>query len=159
MKSQGPAPAGAAERPPPLSVCIQNCNSLNLTGLTGNLDTKLLAITATKADIILLSDTRIISSKGVSASSRIREGLRNCKSKKYNAYFNSTSNSRGTALLVGADLDISINKEYKDVHENYYVMCITIKGVAYCIGSVYGPNQTSREFFRNMSNVIGICIT
>jgi hypothetical protein len=135
-------------------VCIQNCNSLNLTGLTGNLDTKLLAITATKADIILLSDTRIISSQGVSASSRIREGLRNCKIKKYNAYFNSTSNSRGTALLVGADLDISITKEYKDIHENYYVMSMKIKGVAYGIGSVYGPNQTSREFFRNLSSVI-----
>jgi exonuclease III len=55
---------------------------------------------------------------------------------------------------VGADLDISITKEYKDVHENYYVMCITLKGVAYGIGSVYGPNQTSREFFRNLSSVI-----
>ncbi len=49
---------------------------------------------------------------------------------------------------------VSITKEYKDVHENYYVMCITIKCVAYGIGSVYGPNQTSREFFRNMSSVI-----
>ncbi len=151
---QGPTPAGAAERPTPLSVCIQNCNSLNLTGLTGNLDTKLLAITATKADIILLSDTRIILSQGVSASNRTIEGLRNCKIKKYNAYFNSTSNSRRTAILVGADLDISIIKEYKDTQENYYVICMTINGFSYGIGSVYGPNQTSRDFFRNLSSVI-----
>ncbi len=57
--------------------------------------------------------------------------------------------------MVGADLDVSIIKEYKDLYENYYVMSMKIKGIAYGISSVYGPNQTSREFFRNLSSVIG----
>jgi hypothetical protein len=102
---------------PSLSFTIQNCNSLNLTGTSQNFDLKLAAIVQSRADVILLSDTRIISSKGVSSSQRITISLRDCKFRKYNAVFNSSSNSRGVAILLGTDLEVVLNKEYRDIDE------------------------------------------
>jgi hypothetical protein len=124
---------GAANSPPtPLSFSIQNCNSLNLTGTTGNFDSKLTAIVMAKSDVILLS-------------------LRDSCIKKYNILFNSSLNSRGTAILLAADMDYMVNMEYKDTGENYYILDISINGSRYCIGSVYGPNNTCRDFYRNLN--------
>jgi hypothetical protein len=107
--------AGEAEAPAqPLSICIYNCNSLNLTGPTGNFDLKLSAIVQSKADLILLSDTRVVSNQGVSATQRIGNCLRDCTVRKYNAFFNSSSNSRGTAILIANDVQFTIETEYKD---------------------------------------------
>jgi hypothetical protein len=66
----------------PLIFDIQNCNSLNLTGLTSNFDLKMTAILRGDADIIFLSDTRIISNKGISSSQRIKNCLRDSGAKK-----------------------------------------------------------------------------
>ncbi len=106
---------------------MQNCNSLNLTGTTGNFDTKLVAIVQAKTDIILLLDTRVVSGHGVSSTNRISNALRDSSIKKYTAFFNSSANSRGTAILIALDLNIVINKEYKDPSENYYIIDTTIK--------------------------------
>jgi exonuclease III len=134
---------------------LQNCNSLNLTGTTGNFDAKLIAIVQAKTDIILLSDTRVVSAHGVSSTHRISNTLRDSSIKKYMALFNSSANSRGTAILVSLDLNIVINKEYKDPAENYYIIDTTINGVRYGIGAIYGPNNTSRDFYRNLRLVLG----
>ncbi len=146
---------GAVSSPPvPLSISIQNCNSLNLTGTTGNFDSKLTAITMAKSDIILLSDTRVISSQGVSSTDRISNALRDSSIKKYNILFNSSSNSRGTAIMLAANLDYVVNQEYKDAGENYYILDLTINGLRYCIGAVYGPNNTCRDFYCNLNVVM-----
>jgi hypothetical protein len=135
---------------PSLSFTIQNCNSLNLTGTSQNFDLKLAAIVQSRADVILLSDTRIISSKGVSSSQRITNSLRDCKFCKYNAVFNSSSNSRGVAILLGTDLEVVLNKEYRDIDENYLILDVNVNGSRYGIGAIYGPNNTSRIFFNNL---------
>jgi hypothetical protein len=102
--------AGAANSRLPLSVCLQNCNSLNLTGTTGNFDAKLTAIIQAKTDIILLSDTRVVSVQGVSSTHRISNTLRDNSIKKYTALFNSSSNSRGTAILISMDVDYVLTR-------------------------------------------------
>jgi hypothetical protein len=145
---------GEAKVSSPLSFCIQNCNSLNLTGLSSNFDLKMLAIVESKTDIIFLSDTRVISSQGVSSEQRIKDYLRDCSGRKYQAYFNSTSNSRGTIILIANDLDHTIIREYKDVGENYFIMQAIINGIEYGLGAIYGPNNTSRDFYRNIDQVL-----
>ncbi len=146
---------GEAEVPAhPLSICIFNCNSLNLTGPTGNFDLKLSAIVQSKADVILLADTRVVSSQGVSATQRIENCLRDSTVRKYNAFFNSSSNSRGTAILIANNVQFTVDSEYKDLMENYYLAIVTIANRIYCIGAIYGPNNTSREFYRNLGNVL-----
>jgi exonuclease III len=137
-----------------LSVTIQNCNSLNLTGSTANFDLKLAAIVQSRADVILLSDTRIITNKGVSASEKIAKCLRDCKIRQYSAYFNSNANSRGVAVLIGNNLEYTIREEYRDDAENFLMVDITINGKSYGIGAVYGPNNTSREFFNVMKRAL-----
>jgi hypothetical protein len=101
----------------PLSVIAQNCNSLNLTGSTVNFDLKLAAVLQSRADIILLSDTRVITSKGVSASQRIENCLRDCKFRRYKAVFNSTGNSRGVAIFIASDLSYVIHGKIRDMLE------------------------------------------
>jgi hypothetical protein len=55
---------------------------------------------------------------------------------------------------LAADLDYSINAEYKDTGENYFIVDITINGVRYCIGAIYGPNNTCCDFYRNIHAVL-----
>jgi hypothetical protein len=110
----------------PLSVIAQNCNSLNLTGSTVNFDLKLAAVLQSRADIILLSDTRVITAKGVSASQRIENCLRDCKFRRYKAIFNSTGNSRGVAIFIAADLSYVVHREIRDMLENYLIIDIEI---------------------------------
>ncbi len=40
------------------------------------------------------------------------------------------------------------------VTENYYLAIVTIANRRYCLGAIYGPNTTSREFYRNLGNVL-----
>jgi hypothetical protein len=94
-----------------ISFTIQNCNSLNLTGSVNNFDTKIAAIVEAHTDVILLSDTRLISSRGVSSSQRIYNSLRDCKVRKYVPFFNSSANSRGVAILIGNDLEYTVLQE------------------------------------------------
>ncbi len=109
---------------------------------------KLAAIVLSKADVILLSDTRVVSSKGVSSTQRIKNSLRDCKLCSYSVVFNSSLNSRGVAILLKNALQYNIIKEYKDDNENVYILDIEINGLRYGIGAIYGPNNTSREFYR-----------
>ncbi len=121
-----------------ISFTIQNCNSLNLTGSVNNFDTKIAAIVEARTDVILLSDTRLISSKGVSSSQRICNSLRDCKVRKYVPFFNSSANSRGVAILIGNDLEYTVLHEYRDPQENFYLMDIEINKIRYGLGATVG---------------------
>jgi exonuclease III len=113
------------------------------------------AILESRADIILLSDTRIVTNKGVSSSQRIVNKLRDCKQKKYEAYFNSSMSSRGVALLVSRDFnDFSVTKEYKNTDENFYLISCKINGFCFCIGAIYGPNSTSHTFYNELTEAL-----
>jgi exonuclease III len=127
---------------------------LNLTGSTVNFDLKLAAVMQSRADIILLSDTRIITSKGISASQRIVNCLRDCKYRRYNAIFNSSRNSRGVAIFIAADLSFVVHREFRDALENYLIIDVEINKIRYGIGAIYGPNSTSREFFYGVCNCL-----
>jgi exonuclease III len=148
--------AGAAKASSdlPISFDIQNCNSFNLTGISSNLDLKIAAITTNGADVIFLSDTRLVSSQGVSASQRLKNCLRDCSIKKYELFSNSTMNSRGVAVLVSTEKKFSVTNVYRDNDENYLILDCIINDVRYGVGSVYGPNNTSRNFYNGLTTVI-----
>jgi exonuclease III len=81
--------------------------------------------------------------------------LRDNNGRKYDIIFNSTGNSRGVAILVSNMItDFQIAKEYKDVHENYYLLDCTINASKFCLGAIYGPNNTSRAFFADLTRII-----
>ncbi len=68
---------------------------------------------------------------------------------------NSNSNSRGTIVLIANDLEYSIIREYRDPGENYLIVHAMINGIEYGLGAIYGPNHTSRDFYRNIDAVVG----
>ena len=139
---------------PTLSFSAQNCNSLNLSGLSTNLEIKLEAITASKADIILLSDVRLVNSRGIKGSERVSQYLRDNKNCAYTLYHHSTGQGRGVAILAAITLGITVINTWKDQHENALIMDIEYSGRTYTIGAIYGPNNTSREFFRFLGEVL-----
>jgi exonuclease III len=115
---------------------------------------KLAAIASSMSDVILLSDTRVLSSRGVSSTERIQKSLRDCKICSYNAYFHSNANSRGVAILIKNELSYNILREYRDDMENFYMLDVEINKTRYGIGAVFGPNNTSREFYRHIRNTL-----
>ena len=66
---------------PNLTFSAQNCNSLNLTGLSKNFSTKVSAITSCKSDVILLSDIRLLGCNGVKNDERVFNAFRDSSEK------------------------------------------------------------------------------
>jgi hypothetical protein len=122
---------GAVEAPSS-TVSSQNCNSLNLSGTSSNLDAKLEAITAIKTDIIFLSDIRLTNARGVQDSERIRKYLRDNRNRAYEFYHNSTSNGRGVAILIAMTLNTVVNREWTDQAENVLFMDVSVPLTSAC---------------------------
>ncbi len=63
--------------------------------------------------------------------------------------------SRGVALLVSRDLnEFSITKEYKSNDKNFYLISCRINGLCFCIGAIYGPNNTSHSFYNELTEAL-----
>ncbi len=97
----------------------------------------------------------MVNSKGVKGSERIRRYLRDNRNRAYDFHYNSTSNGRGVAILIAMSLNTIVNKVWRDQAENILVMDISLNGCDITVGSVYGPNNTGREFYRYLNLAIG----
>ena len=137
-----------------LTFAMQNCNSLNLTGLTKNLYEKVTAITSIKSDIIFLSDTRLTNASGVQNTERVSTLFRDNKNKSYSCFFNSSKNSRGVGILIANEIPITVINRIDDVDENFLVISAKINNFRIILASVYGPNGINREFFTKLEEAI-----
>ncbi len=54
-------------------------------------------------------------------------------------------------------LNIVINREWRDQAENAMLMDITLGDYTVTLGSIYGPNNTGREFYRFLNQAITEC--
>jgi len=133
-----------------LTISAQNCNSLNLTGISKNFDEKIAAITSVKTDIIFLSDIRQVNQNGVCNDQRTFNAFKDSKNKSYYFAHNSSKNSRGTAILIGHNLDFQILDEIRDPNENFLLLKVKIGEQSIVLGSIYGPNGTDNNFFTNL---------
>ena len=133
-------------KPFSLTFGSQNCNSLNLTGISTNLELKVAAITKIKKDIIFLSDIRLLGN-GAPNEYRVSQAFKDAKSRSYKCIFNSSGNSRGVAIAIGNDLPADIIQIKCDTDENYLLLKIKIFNKDLIVGAVYGPNGTDRQFF------------
>jgi exonuclease III len=139
-------PAAAAWLGLGLTFAAQNCNSLNMISSSKNQDLKISAICEYKADIIFLSDTHL---KG--RDNTVMEKLK----LGYKMHHNSTTNSRGVAILFSNRLDTEILDTVRDTDENILLLRIRINGIDLIVGSVYGPNtDTCDEFFNKIKNTV-----
>jgi exonuclease III len=69
----------------------------------------------------------------------------------YTLHHNSTRNSRGTAILISNKLEYNVHNSFFDAACNMLLMKLSVGEVTITIGSIYGPNDDSEEFF----NVLG----
>ena len=117
-----------------ISFSAQNCNSLNVSGLTKNTRSKVTSILNLNTDIIFLSDTRLGNkSKYISDLFRF--------------HHNSSQNRRGVAILVRNELDFVLTETVQDQDENVIFIAGIHSGKKLILGSVYGPNDNNKSFF------------
>ena len=137
-----------------LTVSTQNCNSINLTTNVRSYELKIAAIKNLNTDVIFLCDTRLVSHKGISGAKRLKDSFRDATGKKYDVFTNSTSNSRGVAILTDTALCISPIDTFRDPEENFIFIKTKINDNLMLLGSVYGPNGTGRDFFRRVEGIL-----
>jgi exonuclease III len=66
-------------------------------------------------------------------------------------YHHSTGNGRG---LIAISLNVAVNQCWKDQTENAIIMDVTLDDCKLTLGSVYGPNNTGREFYRFLRDTL-----
>lgn len=121
-----------------VSICAQNCNSLNVSTSIRGQTAKITSIIGLNADIILLSDTRLNGKHR-----QIEDAFR----MSYKMHHNSTLNRRGVVILFRNSLQYNVIEEVRDNQENILCMRITVNGRELCVGAVYGPNINDLTFF------------
>ncbi|KAJ8036450.1 LINE-1 reverse transcriptase-like [Holothuria leucospilota] len=65
-----------------------------------------------------------------------------------------TSNSRGVAILISAEANVTVDKIHCDSDGN--LIALVIKTLTYCISLVviYGPNDDTPDFFKNILTIL-----
>jgi exonuclease III len=63
-------------------------------------------------------------------------------------------NKRGVAILITKKIKITIMEEYKDQSENILLLRALLDNTEIVLGSIYGPNTTDREFYRNIDSFL-----
>lgn len=135
------------------SIGSLNCNSLNISSTAKSIQkTKLYSVVSLKCDIIFLSDVRISNKNLSSDLNFVKETFRVNPYGNYDFICNSTRNKRGTAILIKHNLNISEISRESDPDENFLLILAQLpEGQRLILGSVYGPNQADREFFRKLT--------
>jgi exonuclease III len=85
---------------------------------------------------------------------KINNAILKTNLRRYDSYFHSSSNKRGVAMFVKKSLEFVPISMFKDLDENLLLIKFAKEGVSFVLGSVYGPNQTDRTFFNNLSNFL-----
>jgi hypothetical protein len=137
-----------------LSFNALNCNSLNIACSPENYDLKMDAVCSLKSDVIFLSDVRMGQISNQHSSFKIMTSLNKSKLSKHLFLYNSSSNKQGVAMLINKNLSPEIVETFKDQDENILLCAIKLNGAELILGSIYGPNNTDRNFYRNLENFI-----
>ena len=136
-----------------LSLGIQNCNSLNVSTNCPKQLKKIKAIADLNCDVIFLSDLRLNNRDSVSDLEKI---FRVSNNKQYNFIYNSSSNSRGTGILLSSNRDWQIVDTFRDEAENILGIHAFIDAHPFLFISTYGPNHNNQLFFRDLCRCISI---
>jgi exonuclease III len=131
-----------------------NCNSLNLCCSCENYDLKMDAICNLGGDIIFLSDIRLGQMNNKRAIHKLSTTLLKSKLRNHQLLYNSTMNKRGVAILITKKIKITVIEEFKDQNENILLVRVMLDDAEIVLGSIYGPNTTDREFYRNIDNFL-----
>jgi len=116
--------------------------------------TKIYGIAKLRTDIIFLSDVRINEQAGNSNKVAIEHIFKFNPYRAYDCYFNSSKSARGVGILIGSDLNYSVEESRCDENENILVLKVKVEGNLYTMGAVYGPNSRDVNFFNSLTRFI-----
>jgi exonuclease III len=86
---------------------------------------------------------------------KINNAILKSKLKDHAFYYHSSSNKRGVAMLIHKKLGLVPVSQYRDQSENALIVKFSVGGGGeVCLGSIYGPNSTDREFYNFIQNVL-----
>jgi len=135
-----------------LSFGAINVNSMNVSTL-GNRNCKSFikveGVTFLKHDVLFLSDLRL---KDKELEIKRLFGLN--KNESYKLYVNSSNESRGVGIGIKRKIAHDIIETFCSADQNIILVKVKIKGIVCTLGSVYGPNENSPEFFVNLRNAV-----
>jgi exonuclease III len=136
-----------------LRVSAINVNTMNVSTIgtrNSKIYLKIEGITGKRPDIIFMSDVR--------AANRVKdieELFRVTKNGNYVTYFNSSKSARGVGIAIRRKISHKVNQIRKDeTDENYILLDVEIKGKKLTLGSVYGPNENSVQFYRKLKREV-----
>jgi exonuclease III len=117
---------------------------------------KIIALTKTGADIILMSDIRLNSLIQIAATNDI---LKKLEFNGYEFYYNSPFASRGVGLAVKKTLGLQKNNQSNDRTGNIMAIDFTLptnqagpdQNSMLTIFSLYGPNDNNGEFYNDLN--------
>ncbi len=132
---------------PSINISSQNCLSLNISTKNNKTDLKILALTKSYHEIVLLCDIRLNSLK---QSAAIHDLEKKFKLKGYDFIHNSKGSSRGVGILIKSCKSYVVHSKNMDYHDNYMLLDISLDNYRFVIGSIYGPNRDELEFFDNL---------
>jgi exonuclease III len=138
---------------PRINISVQNVCSLNVSKPSHKTHSKIIAVTKSDSDVIFLCDTRLNSTKQVAGVNNI---IKKFKFLGYTLYHNSTTNSRGTAILISNKLVYTLEDTFKDAECNILMSRVRVGDVTVTLGSVYGPNHDDENFLKLISEKIEI---
>ena len=115
------------------------------------MDQKLYSITKNKDDIIFLCDLRLNSPNQVAGMNDLNKKL--CFY-GYTLYHHSQKSSRGVGVLISKKVDYLIHGTRTDAGDNFILLDLSIRGVRFTLGSVYGPNEDDLPFFDSLKDGI-----
>ena len=89
----------------------------------------------------------MVNSTGVSGDFTLRNAIRDVRGRTFTSFFNSSKNSRGTAILLASEIGFTVNEIFQDQDENILIIDVSLKNSHFLFGSIYGPNNTCRGFY------------
>jgi hypothetical protein len=128
-----------------LTFSTQNCNSLNISTNCPKQSKKIAAILALQTSIIFLSDIRL---------NTVVNGFTNFFSPRYDMLHNSTTNSRGVAILIDRSIQYVIHNEHCDANNNILAVKLAICDTNILLISIYGPNNNNYVFYDFLKQVL-----
>jgi exonuclease III len=139
-----------------LNIISQNCQSLNVSTKNRKTTQKIVALTKTGADIILMSDIRLNSLIQIAATNDIAKKL---EFNGYEFYYNSPFASRGVGIAVKKTLGLLKNNQSNDRTGNILAIDFTFPAnnagpdqhSMLTIFSLYGPNDNNGEFYNDLN--------
>jgi exonuclease III len=135
-----------------ITISVLNCNSLNMSNSAKwNQTLKICGITKLKSDVIFVSDIRVSNKNLVSSGNDLIHQFLNNPYEKYDFFYNSTKNRRGTGILFKKNCNYDILEQRASEDENILLLRVNLKNTEVVLVSIYGPNSNDVNFFNVLS--------